>query len=71
MKEFGSQEAAAQKKKVFLEIWQNPHLCQSVSFNKVAGLRPATSLKKRLRRKCFPVKFAKFPRTPFLTENLR
>ena len=24
------------------------HLCQSLSFNKVAGLRPATSLKKRL-----------------------
>ena len=31
------------------------HLCQSLFFNKVAGLRPATSLKKRLWRRCFPV----------------
>ena len=45
------------------------HLCQSLFFNKAAG--PATLLKKRLWRRCFPVNFAKFPRTPFLTENLR
>ena len=44
------------------------HLCQSLSFNKVAGLRPATLLKKRLWHKCFPVSFAKLPRTPFFTE---
>ena len=36
------------------------HLCQSLSFNKVAGLRSATLLKKRLWRRCFPVNFAKF-----------
>ena len=42
------------------------HLCQSLFFNKVAGLRPATLLKKRLRHRCFPVNFAKFLRTPFL-----
>ena len=42
------------------------HLCQSVFFNKVAGLRPATLLKKRLKRRCFPVNFTKFTRTPFL-----
>ena len=34
-------------------------------FNKVAGLRPATLLKKRLWYRC-PVKFAKFLRTLFL-----
>ena len=35
-------------------------------FLKVAGLRPATLLKKRLWHKCFPVNFVKFLRTPFL-----
>ena len=34
-------------------------------------LRPATLSKKRLWRRCFPVNFAKFLRTPFLTEHLR
>ena len=42
------------------------HLCQSPFFNKVAGLRPATLLKKRLCHSCFPVSFVKFLRTPFL-----
>ena len=42
------------------------HLCQSLFFNKVAGLRPTTLLKKRLCYRCFPVNFAKFLRTPFL-----
>ena len=42
------------------------HLCQSLSFNKVADLRPATLLKKRLWHRCFPVNFVKFLRTPFL-----
>ena len=46
------------------------HLCQSLFFNKVAGLRPATLLKKRLWHSCFPVNFAKFLRTSFLTEHL-
>ena len=36
------------------------HLCQSLFFNKVAGLRPATLLKKRLWHRCFPVNFVKF-----------
>ena len=39
---------------------------QSLFFNKVAGLRPATLLKKRLWHRCFPVSFVKFLRTPFL-----
>ena len=42
------------------------HLCQSLFFNKVAVLRPATLLKKRLWHRCFPVKFAIFLRTTFL-----
>ena len=46
------------------------HLCQSLLFNKVAGPRPATLLKNRLWRSCFPVNFAKFLRTPFLKEHL-
>ena len=43
------------------------HLCQSFFFNEVA----ATSLKKRLWHKCFPVNFTKFRRTAFLKEHLR
>ena len=31
------------------------HQCQSLFFNKVAGLRTATLLKKRLGHRCFPV----------------
>ena len=34
------------------------HLCQGLFFNTVAGLRPATLIKKRLWHKCFPVNFA-------------
>ena len=30
---------------------------------------PATLLKKRLWHRCFPLNFAKFQRTPFLTEH--
>ena len=36
------------------------HLCQSLFFNKVTGLRPASLLKKRLWHGCFPVKFGKY-----------
>ena len=43
------------------------HLCWSLFFNKVADLRLATLLKKRLQR-CFSVNFAK---TTFFTEHLR
>ena len=35
------------------------HLCQSLSFNKVASLRSEILLKKRLWHKCFPVNFAR------------
>ena len=46
------------------------HLCQSLFFNEVAGLRPVTLLKKRLLRKCFPLNFVKFVRTFFCIELL-
>ena len=42
------------------------HLWQSLFFNKVACLRPATFLKKRLWYRCFPVNFVKLLRKPFL-----
>ena len=45
------------------------HMCQSLFFNKVAGLRPATLLKKRLWRRCFPMNYAKFLGAPFFTEH--
>ena len=52
---------------MFLEIWQNSleNTFARVFFNKIAGLRTATSLKKRLWHRCFPVNFVKFLRTPF------
>ena len=46
------------------------YLCQTLNFNKVAGLRAATLLRKRLWHRCFPVVFVKFLRTPFCTEHL-
>ena len=46
------------------------HLCQSLFFNKVAGLKSATLLKKRLWHRSFPENFLKFLRTPFLKEYL-
>ena len=46
------------------------HLCQRLSFDKIAGLRPATLLKKILWHRCFPVNFVKFLRTPFFIELL-
>ena len=42
------------------------HLCQSLFFNKVAGLRLVTLFKKRLWHRCFPVSLVKFLRTSFL-----
>ena len=53
-------------KKVFIR----KHLGPSLFFNKVAGLRPERSSKKRFRQRCFQVNFVKFLRTPFLIEHL-
>ena len=47
------------------------HLCHSLFFNKVAGLRSLTLLKKRLWHRCFPVNVAKFLKTPFLQNTSR
>ena len=44
------------------------NLCQSFFFNKVAGLKPATLLKKRLWHRWYPVNFAKFLRRHFFIE---
>ena len=48
------------------------HLCQSLFFGGVAGLGSAAlGGGGRLWRRCFPVNFAKFLRTAFLTTHLR
>ena len=47
------------------------HQCHSLFFNKVAGIRPATLLKRSRWYRCFPINFAKFLRAPFLTEHLQ
>ena len=55
-------------KKVFLKMSlnsQGKHLSQSLYFNKVADLRPATLLKKKLWHRGFYVNFKKFARTLF------
>ena len=53
-------------KKGFLKsffIFTGKHLCQSLFFTKVEGLRPVTLLKKRLWHRCFLVNLAKSLRT--------
>ena len=47
------------------------HPCQSLFFNKIAGLRIAILRKKRLWQSCFPVNFANFLKTLFFKEPLR
>ena len=47
------------------------HLCQSLLFNKVVGLRTVTLLTKRFWYRCFLVNFSKFLKTPSITEHLR
>ena len=47
------------------------HLCQSLFFNKVAGLRSATFFKKRFWHRCFSMNFAKFLKALFFIEHLR
>ena len=48
-----------------LEKFTGKHLCQSLFFNKVAGLRAATLSKKRLWHRCFPGNLAKFFKNSF------
>ena len=46
------------------------HPCQSLSFNKTAGRRPATLLEKRRQHRRPLVNSVKSPRTPSFTEHL-
>ena len=70
-------EAAAQTCSVKKRVLRNfakftgKYLCRSLFFNKAAGLRAATSFKKRLWHRCFSVNFVKFLRTPFLQNTSR
>ena len=59
--------AKIEKLKVYIIKCYDISKTYSVQF----GLRPATLLKKRFWHRCFPVNFAKFLRTPILTEHLR
>ena len=52
--------------KSFAKFTGKKHLCWNIFLNKVADLRPATLLKKRLQRRCFFMNFPKFLRTTFL-----
>ena len=69
MYEYREKEAVVQRCSVKKGVLRNftkfkgKHLCQSLFFNKVTGLR--------LWHKCFPVNFVKFLRIPFLIEHLR
>ena len=51
-------------------IRDGKHPCQSLFFNKVGGLRPATLLKKTLWQKCFSTNFAKSFKNTFLRKHL-
>ena len=55
-------------KKVFLEIWQNSqkNTCARTSFNKVAGFRPATLLKKETLAQMFFCEFCEISKNTFL-----
>ena len=71
---FSYSEAVVQRcsvKKVFLEIAQNSqeNTCARDFF--LIKLKACNFIKKSLWHRCFPVNFAKFLRTPFLTEHLR
>ena len=46
------------------------HLCQSLFFSKVTGLKPATLLKKRLWHRSYHVNFVKFAKKSFFIEHL-
>ena len=46
------------------------HLCQSLYFNKVAGMRPAALLNKRFWLMCFPVNFCEISKNTFFIEHL-
>ena len=53
------------------EKFTGKHLCQSLLFIKIAGLRTGTLLKRRFCCRCFSVNFSKFLKTTSITEHLR
>ena len=58
---------------MFLKIFakfKEKHLCQSLVFNKVAGLRPATLLKKKTLSQVFSCEFCEIYKNTFSTEDL-
>ena len=69
-------EAVARRCSITKGVFRNfakytrKHLCQSLFFNNVAGLRPATLLNKRFWHRCFPGNFVKFFKNIFFTEYL-
>ena len=56
---------------MFLKLSKIPQekICAGVYFKKVAGLTIWKSTKKRLQNRCFPMKFAKILRAPFLQNS--
>ena len=62
----GSHRRCSVRKGV-LRNFTGKHLCQSLFFNKVAGLMQQV----RLWHRCFPVNFAKLLRAPFLQNTSR
>ena len=69
-------EAAVRRcssKKVLLKTLQYSQEATMLEapFNKVASLKICNFIKKRLQHRCFPLKIAKFLRTPIFTEHLR
>ena len=63
----GSQQRCFVRKGVLRNFakFTGKQLCQVFFYNKVTDQDPVTLLEKRLWRWCFPMNFAKFPRTPF------
>ena len=53
------------KKHVLKDFYRKTPVLESL-FNKLAELKACNFIKKRLQHRCFPVKFAKFLRTPIL-----
>ena len=53
-----------------LQILQETPVLGSI-FNKVAGLKACSFIKKRLQDRCFRVKFAKLLRRTFFIEHIR
>ena len=54
----------------YFAIFTGKHLCWSLFFNKVTGLKTCNFIKKRLQHRCFPVNIAKFLRAASFIEHL-